>query len=239
MSNEVDISTTAKNLAIAISAVAVACPLCLLILSVKHTVDRLPQQIDWNVAQVLQEVHGIHTDVITQVSAGRTDITRIVSAQAEAAQAKVDRAISIVDDRSKAAIETVNATVISANMQVGGFQQTAKVELDEANRTLARFADQTQPLLSESTATVKDLHDSWDDNYYDLKAITSSATVAVAGVGRSADEVAKAMPVISRSSASIANNVAREVDEATRPKRWWQKILGPVYTVGRLVAAFL
>ena len=47
------------------------------------------------------------------------------------------------------------------------------------------------------------------------------------------------MEGISKSADGVAADVKREADALTRPKHWYEKILGPVYTVGRLVAAFL
>jgi hypothetical protein len=44
---------------------------------------------------------------------------------------------------------------------------------------------------------------------------------------------------ISKSAYGVDADVKREADALTRPKHWYEKILGPVYTVGRLVAAFL
>lgn len=56
---------------------------------------------------------------------------------------------------------------------------------------------------------------------------------------RVADSRLSGAQVASRSADGIAADVRREADEITRPKKWWQKALGPVYTVGRLVGAFL
>ena len=44
---------------------------------------------------------------------------------------------------------------------------------------------------------------------------------------------------ISGSVDGVAADVRREADEITKPKRWYQKILGPVYTAARLVAMFM
>ena len=76
---------------------------------------------------------------------------------------------------------------------------------------------------------------------------TSKAIEQMARDGsKMANDIQKAVPKIAdsvvsvgESGKSVAANVAREVDEATRPKRWYQKILGPAYTIGRLVAAFM
>ena len=65
-------------------------------------------------------------------------------------------------------------------------------------------------------------------------------------VEQMSDAIEKATPqltqsvvTISKSADGIAADVKREADVVTAPKKWYEKILGPVYTVGRLVAAFL
>lgn len=76
---------------------------------------------------------------------------------------------------------------------------------------------------------------------------TSKAIEQMARDGsKMATDIQKAVPSIAESvvsvgesGKSVAANLAREVDIATKPKRWYEKILGPAYTVGRLVAAFM
>ena len=46
------------------------------------------------------------------------------------------------------------------------------------------------------------------------------------------------LPRFGKSADAIAADVKREADSITKPKHWYEKILGPVYTVGKLVATF-
>jgi hypothetical protein len=39
---------------------------------------------------------------------------------------------------------------------------------------------------------------------------------------------------IAKSADGVAADVKREADVITKPKHWYEKILGPVYTIGRL-----
>jgi hypothetical protein len=109
---------------------------------------------------------------------------------------------------------------------------TALGTVDAARRDL-------KPAIDGAVALEADAKDSWDDVYWDVKAMVESATVAARGVAETSEAVGKAAPKLADSAVGIAADVRREADEITRPKRWWQKVLGPVYTAGRLVAAFL
>ena len=76
-------------------------------------------------------------------------------------------------------------------------------------------------------------------------AITSVAYASEAvrdaapAVAASVVSVSKSVDGIGKSADGIAADVKREADSITAPKKWYAKLLGPVYTVGRLVAAFL
>ena len=90
------------------------------------------------------------------------------------------------------------------------------------------------------------MQNSLDDLYPDIKGTVASATVAVTSaayaseaVRDAAPKVAKSVVDISGSLDGVAADVRREADEITKPKRWYQKILGPVYTAARLVAMFM
>ena len=58
-------------------------------------------------------------------------------------------------------------------------------------------------------------------------------------VKTAAPEMVKSVQGIAASADGIAADAKLEADEITRPKRWWQKILGPVYTVIRCISLFL
>jgi len=79
----------------------------------------------------------------------------------------------------------------------------------------------------------------------DTRFLMARAARTAGHIEQASDKVEAAAPQISQSVISIgksadgiAADVKREADEITAPKKWWQKALGPIYTVGRLVAAF-
>ena len=79
----------------------------------------------------------------------------------------------------------------------------------------------------------------------DTRFLMARAARTAGHIEQASDKVEAAAPQIAQSVISIgksadgsAADVKREADEITAPKKWWQKALGPIYTVGRLVAAF-
>jgi hypothetical protein len=133
------------------------------------------------------------------------------------AEAQTAAALSIVDRRSGEALAEVGA---------------------------ARAA--LTPPVTAATALVADLNASWDDLYPDIRGSVASATVAITSTARASEAVRDAAPQVAasvvgigQSSAAIAADVRREVDAATLPKHWWQKLFGPLYAAGRLAGAIL
>jgi len=77
--------------------------------------------------------------------------------------------------------------------------------------------------------------------YGHLRASTQSATVAITSAAHASEAVRDAAPKVAESVVSIgksadaiAADVKREADSIIKPKHWYEKILGPVYTVGKL-----
>ena len=64
-------------------------------------------------------------------------------------------------------------------------------------------------------------------------AITSAAHASEA-VRDAAPKVAESVVSIGKSADAIAADVKREADSITKPKHWYEKILGPAYAVGKL-----
>lgn len=137
-----------------------------------------------------------------------------------------------------------HATVVerTADERLIALQQTVD---DRSGETLklvdTHLSEITQPIVMAQAnlyALAKDIQDSLDDLYPDIKSATESAAVAVTSTAQAAESVRDATPKVSASVEGIAADAKREADSLTAPKKWWQKILGPVYTVGRIIALF-
>jgi len=114
----------------------------------------------------------------------------------------------------------------------------ANAQLSTANGTLAGVREDLKPALQATQSTVKDLRDSWDDLYWDVKASVESATVAARGVAEAAEAAGKAAPKLAAAAVKNGDNVAgitADVHTATsafvKPKSTWQKIKSALWLV--------
>ena len=138
-------------------------------------------------------------------------------------------------DRADAQLSTTNATLAATAQHVGELAETTR-------ETVAAV----KPAVEGVTSLAKDAQNSFDDVYPDVKASVESATVAITSTAQASEAIRDAAPTLVQSGVKIEQHVEavaadfhREVDEVTKPKKWWQKAFGPLYSVGRLVAAFL
>ena len=192
------------------------------------TVAAIPGEIQATrtalVAEVDKQASGIRRDASGQVAALRTETL-----------ARMDTLSAMLDKRTGEALQI-------ADVRLRGVQGT----LDGMRGDLSPVLLNAATLEANYAALGKDARDSLDDLYPDIKASTESATVAITSAAHASEAVRDAAPkvaasvvAVGKSSVGIAADVKREADDITRPKRWYEKLIGPAYTIGRLVAAFL
>ena len=174
-------------------------------------------------AEVDRQATGIRGDAATQLNALRAQTL-----------ARVDAMQALLNKRSGEAL-------VMADARLSGAQESLDGVLNGVPTVLANAAT----LEANYGALAKDAQDGLDDSYWDLKATIESANVAATSVAQTAETVRTAAPQIAasvegigKSADAIAGDVRREADDVTKPKRWWEKILGPVYAVVRIAAAF-
>ncbi|HZT29234.1 MAG TPA: hypothetical protein VFA33_05090 [Bryobacteraceae bacterium] len=172
--------------------------------------------------------------LLGEIAVTRHELLATVNSQAGDAQAKVDRALSILDRRVGDALARVDAAITTTNTAVAA----ANAQLSSANGTLAGIREDLKPALQETQTTVKDLRDSWDDLYWDVKASVESATVAARGVAEAAEATGKAAPKLADAAVRNGDNIAgitADVHTATsafvKPKSTWQKIKSALWLV--------
>lgn len=191
------------------------------------------------VAGIPAQIRDTRLMIDARLASIQADTASVIRDQQDRIDRQVAAALAITDQRSGEAVALMRSVADDANRQLSQLNATANVQLSQANQTLAAAANQVTPLVTESRDTVADLHASFDANYDELHATVESATVAVAGAGRAMDEVAKSAPAVAGDFHRIADDAAREADSITKPQKWWQKILGPIYTIARLVGIFI
>lgn len=183
---------------------------------------------------VSAEVRTTRAALVGQIAATRQELLAAVRSQAGDAQAKVDRALTILDRRTGDVLARVDTLLASTGTAVA----EANAQFSTANGTLAGVREDLKPALQETQRTVKDLRDSWDDLYWDVKASIESATVAARGVAEASEAAGKAAPKVADAVVRNGDNIAgitADVHTATsafvKPKTTWQKIKSALWLV--------
>jgi hypothetical protein len=192
----------------------------------------LVRDADKTVKAVPAEITATRSAVLAEIQSTRRELLATVNTQATVIRKTADNRLAsiqqMVDARTAQALQITDSRLADVTAQV------AKVQAD------------LHPVLANAASLTKDTQNSLDDNYWDLKALVESATVATTQVAQTAESVRQTAPQvaasvadISKSADGVAADVKKEADALVAPKKWWQKALGPVYTVARLVALFL
>ena len=120
------------------------------------------------------------------------------------------------------------------------------VRADTALRTVEALRNDVKPAVDGAVALESDAKDSWDDVYWDVKALVGSATVAARGVAETSEAVGKAAPKLAESAVGIGKStdaIAADVHTATsdfvKPKTFWQRMKAWLETAGKVGARFL
>jgi hypothetical protein len=181
-------------------------------------------EIEATRAALLAEIAATRTDLINQVETARKDLL----GKAGTIQSESFRQITefrSVADRS------LGDTLARA---------------DTALRTVEALRNDVKPAVDGAVALESDAKDSWDDVYWDVKALVGSATVAARGMAETSEAVGKAVPKLAESAVGIGKStdaIAADVHTATsdfvKPKTFWQRMKAWLETAGKVGARFL
>ena len=183
---------------------------------------------------VSAEIQTTRAALVGEIAATRKELLAAANGQAGEAQAKVDRALTILERRTGDVLARVDSLLATTGTAV----TEANAQLSAVNGTLADVREDLKPALQETQTTVKDLRDSWDDLYWDVKASVESATVAARGVAEASEAAGKAAPKLADAAVRNGDNIAgitADVHTATsafvKPKTTWQKIKSALWLV--------
>ena len=220
-------TTLRSILACALLAVGIVLLVCvaLLVRSATAVVDAVPFQVEAARAGALAELAAIHRDTLALVDHQATVL-------------RADATGQIRDLRTET-LARVDALTVRTDARVGQALQVADSRMGEATGAIVGLRQDLRPTLEATAALEADAQASIDDLYPDLKASVESGAVTMHSVALASEAIEAAAPKLADSATGVAADVRREADEMTAPKKWWAKLLGPIYTVGRLVAAFL
>ena len=179
-------------------------------------------------AALVAEIDATRADLINQVEAARKDLLGKADAQFSTIQSESFR--QITEFRSM------------ADRRLGDTLARA----DTALRTVEALRNDVKPAVDGAVALESDAKDSWDDVYWDVKALVGSATVAARGVAETSEAVGKAAPKLAESAVGIGKStdaIAADVHTATsdfvKPKTFWQRMKAWLETAGKVGARFL
>ena len=196
-----------------------------------HAATQASRALPWAVSGQIQTTR---VALVGEIAATRKELLAAVNGQAGDAQAKVDRALTMLDRRTSDVLARVDTLLATTGTAVA----EANTQLSTANGTLAGVREDLKPALQETQSTVKDLRDSWDDLYWDVKASVESATVAARGVAEASEAAGKVAPKLAEAAVRNGDNIAgitTDVHTATsafvKPKTTWQKIKSALWLV--------
>ena len=179
-------------------------------------------------AALLAEIAATRVDLINQVEVARKDLLGKADAQLSTIQSESFR--QITEFRSM------------ADRRLGDTLARADIAL----RTVEALRNDVKPAVDGAVALESDAKDSWDDMYWDVKALVGSATVAARGVAETSEAVGKAAPKLAESAVGIGKStdaIAADVHTATsdfvKPKTFWQRMKAWLETAGKVGARFL
>ena len=179
-------------------------------------------------AALVAEINATRADLINQVEAARTDLL-----------GKTDSQFSTIQSESFRQITEFRSM---ADRRLGDTLERA----DTALRTVEALRNDVKPAVDGAVALESDAKDSWDDMYWDVKALVGSATVAARGVAETSEAVGKAAPKLAESAVGIGKStdaIAADVHTATsdfvKPKTFWQRMKAWLETAGKVGARFL
>ena len=208
--------------------IVVSVSVVLLVRTATAVVAAVPGEIQATRAALVAEIDTTRADLISQVETARKDLLGKADAQFSTIQSESFR--QVTEFRSM------------ADRRLGDTLERANTAL----RTVEALRNDVKPVADGAVALESDAKDSWDDVYWDLKALVSSATVAARGMAETPEAVGKAAPklaesavVIGKSTDAIAADVHTATADFVKPKTFWQRLKAWLETAGKVGARFL
>jgi hypothetical protein len=190
---------------------------------------KLVRDADTTVKAAPAEIIATRSALTAEIDATRSDLLATVNTQATALQKTADHRLDSIERM----VDTRTAQAL----------QIADSRLSEATGEIAKVQEDLHPVLANAAASIdpKEIQ----GTVRDTRFLMARAARTAGHIEQMSNEIQKATPEVAqsivgigKSADSIAADAKREADSLTAPKHWYDKILGPLYTVGRLVAAF-
>jgi hypothetical protein len=188
---------------------------------------------------VSAELQATRAALVAEIKATRADLVHQVESARQDLLGKADVQFGTIQSESFRQITEFRSM---ADRRLGDTLARA----DAALRTVEALRNDVKPAVDGAVALESDAKDSWDDVYWDVKALVGSATVAARGVAETSEAVGKAAPKLAESAVGIGKStdaIAADVHTATsdfvKPKTFWQRMKAWLETAGKVGARFL
>jgi outer membrane murein-binding lipoprotein Lpp len=188
---------------------------------------------------VSAELQATRAALVAEINATRADLSNQVEAARQDLLGKADAQFSTIQSESFRQITEFRSM---ADRRLGDTLARA----DTALCTVEALRNDVKPAVDGAVALESDAKDSWDDVYWDVKALVGSATVAARGVAETSEAVGKAAPKLAESAVGIGKStdaIAADIHTATsdfvKPKTFWQRMKAWLETAGKVSARFL
>jgi hypothetical protein len=197
---------------------------CALLLTVRDTVASVPGEIQATRAALTFQIQALQVNAL----------------------AEIDRqAIGIRKDATK----QLGIILQTADRQLTGIRTDLRAELQQTAATLVAPIEglraDLKPVLDNTAALTKDAQDSWDDSYWDVKALLGSATVATTQAAQTMQTVREATPAFlataqetNRQFAGIVTDVHTVTTAYTAPLSLKQRIWNTVKSLALIGSRF-
>ena len=178
---------------------------------------------------------------------GMMPLRSLVLARLDTLQAGVTTQVSALQTNANNQITGLRADLFDPEKgHVTALRTDTLARVDTALRAVEALRNDVKPAVDGAVALESDAKDSWDDMYWDVKALVGSATVAARGVAETSEAVGKAAPKLAESAVGIGTStdaIAADVHTATsdfvKPKTFWQRTKAWLETAGKVGARFL
>ena len=185
------------------------------------------------------EIQATRAALVAEINATRAELSNQVEAARKDLLGKADAQLNTIQSESFRQITEFRSL---ADRRLGDTLARA----DTALRTVEALRNDVKPAVDGAVALESDAKDSWDDVYWDVKALVGSATVAARGVAETSEAVGKAAPKLAESAVGIGKStdaIAADVHTATsdfvKPKTFWQRLKAWLEMAGKVGARFL
>jgi hypothetical protein len=185
------------------------------------------------------EIQATRAALVAEINATRADLVHQVEAARQDLLGKADVQFGTIQSESFRQITEFRSM---ADRRLGDTLARA----DAALHTVEALRNDVKPAVDGAVALESDAKDSWDDVYWDVKALVGSATVAARGVAETSEAVGRAAPKLAESAVGIGKStdaIAADVHTATsdfvKPKTFWQRMKAWLETAGKVGARFL